>query len=67
MPVLCGFPSQNKAYTGPQADNKNKDAVKTAKILSSCLACPNHPDKAIEFICVDNDVFCCSTCATVKH
>lgn len=48
-------------------DNKNEDAVKTAKILSSCLACPNHPDKNIEFICVDHDVFCCSTCATVNH
>lgn len=48
-------------------DNKNEDAVKTAKILSSCLVCPNHPDKNIEFICADHDVFCCSTCATVNH
>ena len=48
-------------------DNRNGDAVKVAKTLSSCLACPNHANKTIEFICVDHDAFCCSTCATVNH
>ena len=48
-------------------DNKNDEAVKVAKTLSSCLACPNHADKTIEFICIDHDAFCCSTCATVNH
>ena len=48
-------------------DNKNEDVVKVAKTLSSCLVCPNHADKTIEFICLDHDAFCCSTCATVDH
>ena len=48
-------------------DNKNEDAIKLAKTLSSCLACPKHADKTIEFICLDQEVFCCSTCATVDH
>lgn len=48
-------------------DNKNEDAVKIAKSLSSCLACPNHADKTIEFMCLDHNAFCCSTCATVNH
>ena len=48
-------------------DNKNKDAVKITQTLSSILACGNHPDKKIELICIDNDVLCCSTCATVNH
>ena len=48
-------------------DNRNEDVVKVAKTLSSCLACPNHANKTIEFICVDHDAFCCSTCATVNH
>ena len=48
-------------------DSNNEDAVIVAKLLSSCLACPNHVDKTIEFICIDHDAFCCSTCATVNH
>ena len=48
-------------------DNKNEDSIKHAKTLSSCLACPSHANKTIEFICVNHDVFCCSTCATANH
>ena len=48
-------------------DNKNEDSLKHAKMLSSCIACPSHAHKTIEFICVDDDVFCCSTCATANH
>lgn len=48
-------------------DHANEDAVKLAQLLSSYLACPNHPEKNIEFMCKDHDVMCCITCERVNH
>ena len=48
-------------------DHENEDAVKLAQLVSSYLACPNHPEKNIEFICKNHDVLCCITCERVHH
>lgn len=48
-------------------DHENEDAVKLAQLVSSYLACPNHPEKNIEFICKYHDVMCCITCERVHH
>lgn len=48
-------------------DSSNEDDLKLSQMLSSCLICPNHPDKTIELVCKNHDVLCCLTCATVSH
>ena len=48
-------------------DCVNEDSLKLAEFLSSCLFCPNHPDKNIELMCKDHAAMCCLTCATVNH
>ena len=48
-------------------DCVNEDSLKLAEFLSSCLFCPNHPDKHIELMCEDHAAMCCHICATVNH
>ena len=48
-------------------DHSSEEALKGAQSLSTCLACPNHPEKNIEFICKSHNAMCCITCATAGH
>ena len=48
-------------------DHTSEEALKGAQSLSNCLACPNHPQKNIEFICKSHNAMCCITCATAGH
>ena len=43
------------------------ESAKLTEVLSSCLACANHPEKNVELICKDHEVMCCITCVTVGH
>lgn len=43
------------------------EAVKVAEFLSTCMSCPEHPDKTIELVCKDHDVMFCVLCASVNH
>lgn len=43
------------------------EAVKVAQFLSTCMSCPEHPDKTIELVCKDHDVMFCILCASVNH
>lgn len=43
------------------------EAVKVAEFLSTCMSCPEHPDKSIELVCKDHDVMFCILCASVNH
>ena len=37
------------------------------QILTENVSCNYHPDKPIEFLCKDDEEFCCSRCIVVKH
>lgn len=43
------------------------EAVKVAQFISTCMSCPEHPDKTIELVCKDHDVMFCILCASVNH
>ena len=48
-------------------DHMTKDTLKLAAFLSTTIKCPKHCDKPIELECMDHNVMCCLTCATVEH
>ena len=37
------------------------------QILTENVSCNYHPDKLVEFLCKDDEEFCCSRCIVVKH
>ena len=42
--------------------------LENSRKLINYLACPEHPEKAVSFICEDHhDMFCCQTCAVSIH
>lgn len=48
-------------------ENTSEDTTNLAKVMRSCLLCPNHPHKTVEVVCKNHDVLCCITCVTVAH
>lgn len=39
----------------------------TLRMFSEYISCSSHPDRPVEFLCKDDDEFCCSACIVVKH
>ena len=48
-------------------DETNKSVIKDLRSLRDFSCCEEHSDKNLNFICKDDEVACCSTCAIVYH
>ena len=62
-------PMKHHKYINIEKSFKNDDGAKTISMLSEYLdpTCDSHPDKAINYYCRDNEVFCCGSCRLTDH
>ena len=58
---------QDHNFIKLKKEENDKTEVDLTQMMAEYLACPEHPDKTVSWICEDESKLCCPTCAFVNH